>query len=332
MGAVPRSLLVAVRDLAALAAVAFPGATALVIAAARRERIEFAAQSAGRITPEDLPFGWDLVGPSAARWTASLLLWLAVCWCATRARAGRRAAWLPAAVAAVVLAARTALPLLRCTGFAWWYEVWPGPSMPYRWDADGGGSLLWWHPAWGFPVLALALLAAAAALGARAGRRPDDLASHRVTPAPRPGVALAAVVVGLPALGGTAGALAAGFAASGGGAPALASPWGQVGQDVGLPLATALLACALLSGTGPIGTALAVVVATLTARGPLLDWMAGRSGDLLLGCAAGMALACGAVALWRPCAAWGGDILAPVRASPSPAATATATTAPGPVA
>lgn len=70
-------------------------------------------------------------------------------------------------------------------------------------------------------------------------------------------------------------------------------------------LTVALLAAALLSGTGPSGAVVTVLAALPVALVPLGSRFAG-GGDLQ---AAAGATACAAVAAWRPCVAWAAELV-----------------------
>jgi hypothetical protein len=335
MGAVPRSLLIAVRDVAALTAVAFVGATAVAAACTRVLQREYAAHTWPGGIPIDVPFVWSQVAQTGWQWTRGVAVWLAVCWCATRGRGLLRTVWLPATAGLVVLGLRTVLPLLGA-GAATWWDLWPGPSVPYSladmWDNPSVLHLMVLHPAWGFPLLFAALVVSAAVLGARSGRGHDDAASRHVAPVSRRGAAAAAVIVGLPALGAIAGALVSWHASAGSEDPALAGP-SAAADYVVAPLAIAVLACALLSGTGPVGGALATTAAVLAAGPLVLGWMFEVNTRPILwfelttytalGVPAGMVVACVAAAVWRPVALWGGAALArlgspPAQPSPLP--------------
>jgi len=284
MGAVPRSLLIAARDIAVLTVAAFAGGTGVIAAWTQAQRLEIVAHPGPGGLRVDVPFVWADVAQAGWAWTRGVAVWLAVCWCATRARAGRPTVRLPVIAALVVVALRTILPL----GLVQMYDL-----------------------AWGLPPLLVALLVAAAWLGARAGRRPDDAASRHVAPVPRRGRAVAAVVVGLPVLAGAAAAIAAWYAAGEVADPLLGGP--PLTTTVVLPLVVALIACALVSGTGWIGGALAAAVTVVTAGPPVLAWMLALNGLAALGVPAGMVVACAAAALWRPTATWGAELLGPAR-------------------
>lgn len=312
MGAVPRSLLIAARDVVALGAVAFMGATAVDAACTRLLAQEYAAHAWPDGPPIDVPFVWSQVAQSGWGWTRGVVVWLAVCWCATRARALLRTVWLPAAAALVVVGLRTALPLLAPTEESWW-DAWPGPAMPYRiaWDDPTAMHPTVLDPAWGFPLLLAALVVGAALLGARSGRRPDDGAAHRVAAVSRIGALAALVVVGLPALAATAGAIVARYV-TGGVEPPGQGPWGGVVHDVAVPLGLALLAVALVSGTGMVGGVLVALVTAITVVPPVLSWMSAQSlVPGWLGVPVGIVVACAAIGLWRPAALRGAEALAP---------------------
>ena len=314
MGALPRSLLTAVRDLAALAVATFVLGGALDAAVMQFDRQESLRHA--RLVPHspvDVPFPWGGVLHEDWHWTLAILVWAAACWCAARARSGRSTRWLPAVVAAVLVAARSAAALLPAVSVVWFFDLWPGPVMPYRWDADGDIWISAAHPAWGFPALVVALLVTASVLGARAGRLPDDAASHRVTAVPRSGLPVAAVVVGLPAVGATVATVLVYLALA-------HDPTAFGGNGTGDPagelvphLVTVVAAAALLSGTGTLGAIVTALAALTVVEPPVSRWIAG-GGDPLVGLAAAIALVCLVVALWRPCAAWGAEILGPARA------------------
>jgi len=314
MRAPVRSAYVLVRDLAALTAVAVAGGTAVAAACLDVARHDLAAHPGPGGLAVDLPFSWADALRSGSGWAWGVAVWLAVAWCATRARASRRTVGLPLALAATLLALRAALALWD--GLPWAsYDLWPGPVEPYHVPTGDGGlrpSLA--HPAWGFPLLFLALLVAAALLGARAGCRPDDAASRSVHLLPGRAVAMAGLVVGLPAAFGAAGAAVARYASRPPDGLDWSAPWAQVVRDVGLPLVAALLAGALLSGTGPLGMLLTATVTLLVAEPPVLSWMIELNGAVPLGVPAGMVVACVAVALWRPAADWAVVTLAPLDA------------------
>ncbi len=304
MGAVPRTLLVFARDLVVLSAVAVVGGSGIMAACTQVLRLEIAAHPgpAGPLTVE--PLDWGAALQSGWGWARAVAVWLAVCWWATRARARGRTAWLPAALAVTTVMLRAALSLVD-PGPVIWFDLWPGPAAPYRWhDAGVHPALL--HPAWGFLLLLVALLVAASLLAVRSGRATDD-AAGALTPPRRRGVALAAVVVGLPAAVGVAGALVAGYVSH---TPdGLSAPGLQTVHDVAVPLAAALVAAAVLSGTGLVGGLLVALVTLVTAGPPVLAWMLVLNPVTALGVPAGMLVACAAVALWRPAAVWGADVL-----------------------
>ncbi len=323
MGAVPRSLLTAVRDLAALAAIAWPACLAVTYWSMRRDAEP--AVLLGLVSP-DLP--WRQAVPPSLRWTLSVLAWVLVVWCASRARAGRRSVWVPGALASVVVMARAAANLAPgSVRFLMAIGDWPGPALPYTLDRNGAVVLLAGHPAWAYPPLVVALLTAGAWLGARAGRAADDAASRHAATASGPGIAVAAVVAGLPALGGLGGAVVAHLAE-------IASPYLTTSDsvvllvlDLGMPALIVLAAAALLSGTGRLGALATALVAWPVVTGPLLGWWGG-GGDLELGQSAGLAVAVVAVALWRPAATWGNGALATINRPgaldrPAPAAPVT---------
>lgn len=305
----PPSLLVAARDLALVAVAGFAACVAVTGLTTRRDIAQFTERHGYAYAD----FSWGQAVEPSVRWTLGVLAWAFAVWCATRARSGRRSAWLPGALAvSVVLVRATASALPDEVWVSAAVEQWPGVWLPFTWRDDGTVALDGGSPAWAYPVLVVALLAGAAWLGAHAGRWPDDRAARRVAAPPRAGLALAAVVVGLPALGGTAGAAAAFLAAMGGStgpAPETAS-W--LTAQLGLPLLTALAATALLSGTGPLGVLATALVALPVVADPFQGWLVGGA-DALLGQAAGAAVATVAIALWRPAAAWGGEVLGPVR-------------------
>lgn len=301
----PRSLLIAVRDLAALAAIAWPACLAVTYWSMRRDAEP--AVLRGIVSP-DLP--WHQAVQPSLGWTLSVLAWVLVVWCASRARAGRRSVWAPGALASVVVIARAAANLAPgSVRFLTAIGDWPGPAWPSTLDRDGALLLLAGHPAWAYPPLVVALLASGAWLGARAGRAADDAASRHVATASGPGIAVAAVVAGLPALGSLGGAAVAHLAE-------ISSPYLTTSDtvvllvwDLGMAALIVLAAAALLSGTGWLGVLATALVAWPLVTSPLRAWWGG-GGDVELGQSAGLAVAVVAVALWRPAAAWGGGALA----------------------
>ena len=309
---VPPSLVRAVRDGLVLGAATFVLGAAVDAAVTQFDRQE-TLRHAPSVPPDLVPFSWSDVLREDWSWTRAVAVWAMVCWCATRARTGRRTRWLPVAVAALVVVARSVVATVAPLSPYSFGELWPGPVSPYRWDEQGGLWVSAAHPAWGFPVLAVAVLVAASLLGARAGRAPDDAASHRVGPLPPPGLAVAAVVVGLPALGATAAACGAYVALTRGPYYSGAEVAHWLVGEVAVPLLLTMVAAALLSGTGPLGSAVTALAVLAIAAPPVTTWFAG-GGDLLLAQAAATAVACAVVALWRQCATWGGDVLAPALA------------------
>ncbi|MBN9375238.1 MAG: hypothetical protein J0I40_07585 [Cellulomonas sp.] len=314
--------MIAVRDVLALTVVAFLGATAVEAACTRVVQREYAAHTWLDGTPIDVPFVWSQVAQTGWQWSRDVVVWVAVCWCATRARAQLRTVWLPATAGLVAVGLRTALPLLG-VGAASWSDLWPGPATPYSiqdmWDNPTALHLVVLHPAWGFPLLLAALVVAAAVLGAHAGRRPDDASSHPVAPVSRVGALAALVVVGLPALGATAGAMVARHATGEVVDPLAGTHGGELLHDVAAPLVLALVAVGLLSGAGIVGGVLAAVVTAMTVVPPLLSWMAAQVlVPVWLGVPAGITVACAAIASWRPAALWSGGVLAPALAPARP--------------
>jgi hypothetical protein len=304
MKRVPTSLLLAVRDMALLGAVTFGLGVLVTAGAAQRDLVAFTDEYGYQNSA--FPWTWGL--QAAGEWTATVLAWAFAVWLATRARAGHRTVRVPAALAAVAVGAITATGLRDVRGAF----LWPGPAIPYRWHEDGTVTLDPSHPGWAFPPFVVVLLVAAALLGSRAGRRPDDAVAHGVVTTPRAGRAFAAVVVGLPGLGGTAGAVAAYVVmhpVGEGNTPADLAM--SLIRELLLPLAMALIAAALLSGTGPLGALATALVAVPLAARPVLDWLAARASDLALAQAAGIALACLMVLLWRPAATLAGRAFAP---------------------
>jgi hypothetical protein len=311
----PPSLLLAVRDLALVGVVAFALGLPVAGLAIQQDYAAFLAEHGYEVSD----VSWhDAVEPTRS-WVLVVMVFAFACWSACRARAARRTVWTPPAVAVGCVVGLTAIGLVPAAGTVWqvpWLAdevTWPGPALPLRWHADGTTELVAGHAGWAYPPLVAGLLLLACRLGALAGRRPDDPASRRVTPVPRAGLALAAVVVGLPAVGGTAGAIVA-YAAT------ERRPWaapvdvtrGMV-HDVALPLLVALVTAALLSGTGPLGALATLLVAVPVVWSPLHTWLRGWAGDPALAQAFAVTVAILAVALWRGCAVWGGEILGPAR-------------------
>lgn len=333
MGAVPRSLLIAVRDIVILLVVASACSLALCAWATYIDQLDWwrhslpllaeAHRRLEALTGTRSPFAsppaptvaWDWVARTAAGWAGGLSLWIAACWIATRARAGRRTVWVPVTVAAVVVVTRSLLAFPGAFGRSslGFPELWPGPATPGRLAEDGSVALFAWHPGWAFPPLVVALLVAASWLGSRAGRLPDDGASRHVVPAARGGRLLAAAVVGPPAVGG-ASAAAVGYVL--GTRDAVHPTTHSVVLELVAPLALAVLTAVLLSGTGPLGVAVTALASVPVVLGPMLAWAALRAGELAIVEAAGAALLCTAVALWRPCTTWAADLLAPVHRPP----------------
>lgn len=320
MGALPRSLTTAIRDLSVLAAVAFVLGGALDAVVTQFDRLDF-VRASSRITLDDIPFSWGTVLREDGRWTGTLLVCAAACRCATRARHGRVARWVPMVVATLLVAARSASAVMPGTLGIWFDDLWPGPSMPYRWwTADGSVGLAAAHPAWGFPLLVVALLGAASVLGARARTLPDDGASRRVTAVSRSGLPLAAAVIGLPAVGATAAAVLAYLALDRGFGFGPDAVTGLVGELVPI-LITVVAAAALLSGTGRLGAVVMGLVGLGTVAPAVTAWLPGTN-DLVLALAGAVAVLCLTVALWRPCTTWGAEILRPLRVpAPLPAPT-----------
>jgi hypothetical protein len=344
MGAIPRSLRVFVRDVVVLLVIAFAlgllldawathvddlnwwRASLAGYADAQRQAIAmFPGSVLGDPPPELRSLDWGSVAGTARAWMGALALWVAACWVATRARAGLRTVWVPGALAAGVVVARTVAALLSDDFFLpvlnlWpapdspvtldpflrFPELWPGPVAPVTLGPDGSLTVLAWHPAWGFAPLVLALVLAASWLGARAGRLPDDPASKHVAPTTRAGRVLAAVVVGLPALLGIAGAVVSYLAGT---RDAGFVTTHSIVIELLAPLVSLVLAAALLSGTGSLGGTLIVVASLPMLVRPVFAWANLEISPLALGEVAGVAVACAAVALWRPAAAWGGEIL-----------------------
>lgn len=302
----PTSALLATRDLAALAAAAF-GLSLVVAALAERHNL---AVLAG-YDDETVSFTWGPPLGMARVWTGQVLGYAAVVWCATRARAGERTAWLPCAVATSGALAVSAVTLVLVPTRPW-DVFWPWFDAPFRWHPDGSLALDPTHPTWAFPPLVVALLVTAAWLGSRAGRRADDPLARRVVAPERGGAALAAVVVGLPALGGTAGALVAHVSA--GYPPPVAGDSAWTAAEAALPLVLAVAAAALLSGTGRLGVLATLLAAAPAVVAPLSAWFGARAGGAALAEAAACGLVVLVVAVWRPCAVWACEVLAGVRA------------------
>ncbi len=314
MGRVPKSLLIAVRDMAVVALAALTSGWIVLGLAHQRGMAQVAGLVASGVT------WWEALTASKD-WTLSLLAWAFVIWCASRSRAGSRTAWLPGLLGAVLVTAGSATTLGCIGGTAGVCEVggylWPGPAFPQRWN---DGSLDPGSAAWTFPLLAAGLLVLAAALGLRAGRLPDDGASRRITAASRPATALAVVVLGLPA---TAAMLAATLAwrAAEGSSWRTANMVHTMPMLTGrlVPLALALIAAVLLSGTGPLGLLATAIVALPVVAEPFRIWLSHGWSAIVLGETTGLLPAIGlavvvvAVALWRPAAAWAGTVLGPAR-------------------
>ncbi len=336
MGALPRSLTTAIRDLSVLAAVAFVLGGALDAVVTQFDRLDVVRASKW-IALQDIPFSWGTVLREDGRWTGAVLVCAAACWCATRARHGRVARRVPMVVATLVVAARSAGAVMPGTLGIWFDDLWPGPSMPYRFTADSSIGLAAAHPAWGFPLLVVALLGAASLLGARAQTMPDDGASRRVATAPRSGLPLAAAVVGLPAVGATTAAVLAYLALDRSLDPNAVPDFdprdlagsvarldhvfgpdavtGLVGELVPI-LITVVAAAALLSGTGRLGAVVTGLVGLGTVAPAVSAWLPGTN-DLVLALVGAIAVLCLTAALWRPCTTWGTEILRPLR-GPAP--------------
>jgi hypothetical protein len=79
------------------------------------------------------------------------------------------------------------------------------------------------------------------------------------------------------------------------------------------PLLAGLVAAALLSGCGRLAVLVTALVGVSVAAGSFQRWFDG-GGLAWLGHAVAAMAAIAAVALWRPAALWGAEILAPARA------------------
>ncbi|MBN9325933.1 MAG: hypothetical protein BGO38_11985 [Cellulomonas sp. 73-145] len=291
MSRIPRSVLHAVRDTAGLLLVTLVVGAALALWVVRtdptwqhfvRDGLVSRWGSAGQL-------GWE-----HARAVAAPLL---AVWLASRARVELRSAWTSAWLAVVLVILASVVAVVPLPGGAQLLGVWPGPADPLQLRPDGSWAV-GVGPAWGFPVLTAGALMGAAVLGNRDGGRQDDGAAVRLLPLAAGGRMLAAAVVGIPATVATAGAVAALLVGSG---------WLTADRELAT-LAVALLAAALLSGTGPSGAVVTVLAALPVALVPLGSWFAGGSDVLLLQAAAG-ATACAAVAAWRPCVAWAAELV-----------------------
>jgi len=256
---------------------------------------------------------WDWWGSLVAvtPWLARVLLWYAVCWTATRARATSRTVAVPAALAVGGVVA------LSVATFVWpspeLATTWLGPTAPYVPD-DLSHSLTVTNPAVWFPVLAALGLAVASWCGARSGRAGGVVPLRRPSP-----VATAATVLvpGLPVL-----ALAVGATFA----------WWEDDEhrfhtaddlrwftaQVLLLLIASLVAAVLLSGTGRAGALVVGLLALAAGVGPVADWWyggadwwtGGHDNQLVLGVCS--ALACVLAATWRPAAYWLDDVLDPL--------------------
>lgn len=313
MRRIPRSLLLALRDLSFVGLLAFSAGILLIGIAVQQDAVLFAEAYGVEVAALGVD-PWPVL--LATDWALGVLLWAFAIWCATRARAGTRWVWLPVALAALWVAVQSVGAIGPWERARWAFD-WPGPAVPIIYADEGAGEFVALHAGWAFPPLVVGLLALAAVLGARVGRLPDDRAARRVTAPPRSGLALTGTVVGLTTLGGVAGAVAVYIVVE-------RTSWLVPGDlvlslvgDLVLPLAAALAAAALLSGTGPLG-ALATLLAALPAVGPPLDeWLRASAGDTVLLQALAAAVAVLAVASWRPSAQWAGELLGPAGMPPA---------------
>jgi hypothetical protein len=256
---------------------------------------------------------WDWWGSLVAvtPWLARVLLWYAVCWTATRARAGGRTVAVPGALAVGGVVA------LSVATFVWPWALtmtWLGPTTPYVPD-DLSHSLTVTNPAVAFPVLAAVGLAVASWCGARSGRARGVAALRRPSP-----VATAATVLvpGLLVLALAAGATFAWWEDDERRFHT-AEDFRWFAAQVLLLLIATLVAAVLLSGTGRVGALVVGLLALAVGAGPVADWWyggadwwnGGHDNQLVLGMCS--ALTCVLAATWRPAAYWLDDVLDPLR-------------------
>ncbi|WP_263732366.1 hypothetical protein [Cellulomonas sp. SG140] len=291
MSRIPRSVVHAVRDTTGLLLVTLVVGAALGLWVVRTDPTWQHVVRDGRVSAwgSAAQLGWEHVRTVAAA--------LLVVWFASRARAGLRSAWTAAWLAVALVLLASVVAVVPLPDGARLLGVWPGPADPLRLRPDGSWAA-GVTPAWGFPVLTAGVLLVAAVLGNRDGGRQDDGAAVRLLPLAAGGRLLGAGVVGVPATVAAAGAGAALLAGSG---------WLTADGELAT-LTVALLAAALLSGTGPSGAVVTVLAALPVALVPLGSWSAGGADVLLVQAAAGTT-ACAAVAAWRPCVAWAAELV-----------------------
>jgi len=230
-------------------------------------------------------------------WTLTALAWVAVCWVAS-ARHARGRSWLPVAVGAVALGAQCALAFTSPNSLVAWAS-WPGPAQPIDWTSDTW-SLTPADPATLAPLVVLLAL-----VGARWwARRPhrDSADATRAVAVSRAGGRRALLAVGVPALAlclGAVAVLGATDTYGWGAAESTLIPMAAVEPAGSLLLL--VVAAALVSGAGRVGTlALVGVLAATTA--PLVSMWWGGGADLLLLVVALSAGATACAASWCPVA------------------------------
>jgi len=239
-------------------------------------------------------------------WLLRVLLWYAVCWTATRARATSRTAALPGALAVGAVVA------LSVGAFVWpgvLAFAWIGPTPPLVLTDDLGVRLTVSNPAVGFPVLVAAGLAVASWLGARSGRARGVARLRRPTLAAAGG---AVVVPGVLVLAAVVGAALAWWASNHEVSLTAAVQVSWLVGDLLIGLVAAILGAALLSGCGTAGTLVAVLLAIAAGAAQAAGWWGGGDDPQLV-VAVCSVLATALAATWRPAALWLDDVLDPLR-------------------